>query len=121
MNRKSLKYPQQARNIQLIGVAFFVSGFILLTQVFGELLIRLDRFQHIGVTLSLFIIFYLILQDLGRKSLLIPSILALGIGFFKEYSDPQFQSLDIASNFFGLFLGFLFVLVLSQFFSRART
>jgi len=90
---------------------YIIAGFLGLLISFSQLnlieILRIDRFQHTFVSAALVIILYFLLSSRTVAQLMMILVFVVGLGLFKELSDPVFDSLDMLANLVGVFLGLM--------------
>ena len=98
--RKPKKITQ---DFYLIGSSLLVAFLVTLSQLNIQEFIRVDRLKHIMITGSLCLLLFLF-QDIKSRGVLPIIFLIFGLGFLKEFTDPQFDGMDIVANTIGFLL-----------------
>lgn len=99
-----------AIHTQALVAGTIVPAFIILIQLASIEAFRVDRIKHCFVSAVAFVIIFFLFRGQAAK-FGIAVVGALLIGFFKEFMDPAFDTVDIFANIFGVSFGFLSVIV----------
>ena len=114
-------YPVRQQSIGLDYFAgVFLTTLIVFTQNMGSEAFRVDRFQHFGVSLLLFLVFATGLKGV-RGQYYLSFFLAFLVGVSKEIFDHQGDIGDIYANSCGILVGCLILLATSFAFASRRS
>ncbi len=90
---------------------YIIAGFLGLLISFSQFnlleILRIDRFQHTLVSAILVVGLYLVLSTRSVAQLMMVLLFVVGLGLFKELSDPMFDSLDMLANLVGVLIGLM--------------
>ncbi len=101
-----MKSPNQ-RQSPLYVIAASIALLISFSQFNLIEILRLDRFQHTFFCATLVVGFYLVMNLKSASQLMMILSFVIFVGFFKELSDPEFDSLDMLANLVGIALGLI--------------